>query len=131
MDLLQSHGGSMIMLAKGNRSQQVTDACHKHGGFYLGSIGGPAAVLAQQSIKHLECVAYPELGMEAIWKIEVEDFRRLSCSMTKVTTSSSKSSTNSARTALSNLFGPAPGSMLPGDPPGPPLCDCNFTLAGE
>ncbi len=51
---LQSHGGSMIMLAKGNRSQQVTDACHKHGGFYLGSIGGPAAVLAQQSIKHLE-----------------------------------------------------------------------------
>ncbi|WP_371682616.1 fumarate hydratase C-terminal domain-containing protein [Escherichia coli] len=64
----------MIMLAKGNRSQQVTDACHKHGGFYLGSIGGPAAVLAQQSIKHLECVAYPELGMEAIWKIEVEDF---------------------------------------------------------
>lgn len=64
VDLLQSHGGSMIMLAKGNRSQQVTDACHKHGGFYLGSIGGPAAVLAQQSIKHLECVAYPELGME-------------------------------------------------------------------
>lgn len=64
----------MIMLAKGNRSQQVTDACKKHGGFYLGSIGGPAAVLAQQSIKHLECVEYPELGMEAIWKIEVEDF---------------------------------------------------------
>lgn len=74
VDLLQSHSGSMIMLAKGNRSQQVTDACHKHGGFYLGSIGGPAAVLAQQSIKHLECVEYPELGMEAIWKIEVEDF---------------------------------------------------------
>ncbi|HEY3589652.1 MAG TPA: class I fumarate hydratase FumA [Buttiauxella sp.] len=74
VDLLQSHGASMIMLAKGNRSQQVTDACHKHGGFYLGSIGGPAAVLAQQSIKSLECVAYPELGMEAIWKIEVEDF---------------------------------------------------------
>ncbi|MCQ0940965.1 fumarate hydratase C-terminal domain-containing protein, partial [Klebsiella pneumoniae] len=69
-----SHGASKIMLAKGNRSQQVTDACHKHGGFYLGSIGGPAAVLAQQSIKSLECVAYPELGMEAIWKIEVEDF---------------------------------------------------------
>lgn len=131
VDLLQSHGGSMIMLAKGNRSQQVTDACHKHGGFYLGSIGGPAAVLAQQSIKHLECVAYPELGMEAIWKIEVEDFRRLSWSMTKVTTSSSKSSTNSARTALSNLFGPAPGSMLPGDPLGHLFCDCNFTLAGE
>lgn len=64
----------MVMLAKGNRSQQVTDACKKHGGFYLGSIGGPAAVLAQQSIKSLECLEYPELGMEAIWKIEVEDF---------------------------------------------------------
>ncbi|EOX8977263.1 class I fumarate hydratase FumA [Enterobacter hormaechei] len=74
VDLLQYHGASMIMLAKGNRSQQVTDACHKHGGFYLGSIGGPAAVLAQNSIKSLECVAYPELGMEAIWKIEVENF---------------------------------------------------------
>ncbi|MEI7344768.1 class I fumarate hydratase FumA [Dickeya chrysanthemi] len=74
VDLLQSHGGSMIMLAKGNRSQQVTDACKKHGGFYLGSIGGPAAILAQNSIKSLECVEYPELGMEAIWKIEVEDF---------------------------------------------------------
>ena len=74
VDLLQSHGASMVMLAKGNRSQQVTDACHQHGGFYLGSIGGPAAVLAQQSIRSLECVAYPELGMEAIWKIEVEDF---------------------------------------------------------
>ncbi|MDO1747130.1 fumarate hydratase C-terminal domain-containing protein, partial [Escherichia coli] len=73
VDQLQYRGGGMSMLAKGNRSQQVTDACHKHGGFYLGSIGGPAAVLAQQSIKHLECVAYPELGMEAIWKIEVED----------------------------------------------------------
>ncbi|MTD39745.1 class I fumarate hydratase [Erwinia sp. CPCC 100877] len=74
VDQLQANGGSMVMLAKGNRSQQVTDACHKHGGFYLGSIGGPAAVLAQQSIRHLECVAYPELGMEAVWKIEVEDF---------------------------------------------------------
>ena len=62
------------MLAKGNRSRQVTDACKKHGGFYLGSIGGPAAILAQNSIKSLECVEYPELGMEAIWKIEVEDF---------------------------------------------------------
>jgi len=72
--LLQSHGGSKIMLAKGNRSQQVTDACQKHGGFYLGSIGGPAAVLAQQSIKKLECLEYAELGMEAIWKIEVENF---------------------------------------------------------
>ncbi|MBK4716471.1 MULTISPECIES: class I fumarate hydratase FumA [Tenebrionibacter/Tenebrionicola group] len=74
VDLLQANGGSLVMLAKGNRSQQVTDACRKYGGFYLGSIGGPAAVLAQQSIRHLECVAYPELGMEAIWKIEVEDF---------------------------------------------------------
>ncbi|MFP1755966.1 class I fumarate hydratase FumA [Lonsdalea quercina] len=74
VDLLQSHGGSKIMLAKGNRSQQVTDACKKHGGFYLGSIGGPAAILAQNSIKSLTCVEYPELGMEAIWKIEVEDF---------------------------------------------------------
>ena len=74
VDLFQSHGGSMIMLAKGNRSQQVTDACKKHGGFYLGSIGGPAAILAQNSIRSLECLEYPELGMEAIWKIEVEDF---------------------------------------------------------
>ncbi len=74
VDLLQSHGGSLVMLAKGNRSQQVTDACKKHGGFYLGSIGGPAAVLAQDSIKSLECIEYPELGMEAIWKIEVENF---------------------------------------------------------
>lgn len=74
VDLLQSHGGSMIMIAKGNRSQQVTDACHKHGGFYLGSIGGPAAILAQENIKNLKCLAFPELGMEAIWQIEVEDF---------------------------------------------------------
>ncbi|MDP0602219.1 fumarate hydratase C-terminal domain-containing protein, partial [Klebsiella pneumoniae] len=74
VDLRQPPGASMGMRAKGNRTQRVTDACHKHGGFYLGSIGGPAAVLAQQSIKSLECVAYPELGMEAIWKIEVEDF---------------------------------------------------------
>ena len=74
VDLFQSHGGSMIMLAKGNRSQQVTDACHKYGGFYLGSIGGPAAILAQNNIKSIECVEYPELGMEAIWKIHVEDF---------------------------------------------------------
>lgn len=74
VDLFQSHGGSMIMLAKGNRSQQVTDACQKYGGFYLGSIGGPAAILAQNNIKSIECVEYPELGMEAIWKIEVEDF---------------------------------------------------------
>lgn len=74
VDLFQSHGGSMVMIAKGNRSKQVTDACHKYGGFYLGSIGGPAAILAQNSIKKVECLEYPELGMEAIWKIEVEDF---------------------------------------------------------
>ncbi len=74
VDLFQSHGGSMVMIAKGNRTQQVTDACKKYGGFYLGSIGGPAAILAQQNIKKVECLEYPELGMEAIWKIEVEDF---------------------------------------------------------
>jgi len=74
VDLFQSQGGSMIMLAKGNRSQQVTDACGKYHGFYLGSIGGPAAILAQNNIKSIECVEYPELGMEAVWKIEVEDF---------------------------------------------------------
>jgi len=74
VDLLQSHGGSKIMIAKGNRSQQVTDACQKHGGFYLGSIGGPAAVLAEENIKKVECIDFPELGMEAVWKIEVEDF---------------------------------------------------------
>ena len=74
VDLFQSQGGSMVMIAKGNRSQQVTDACKKHGGFYLGSIGGPAAILAQNSIKKVECIEYPELGMEAIWKIEVKDF---------------------------------------------------------
>ena len=74
VDLFQSHGGSLVMIAKGNRSQQVTDACKAHGGFYLGSIGGPAAILAQESIKRVECLEYPELGMEAIWRIEVEDF---------------------------------------------------------
>lgn len=74
VDQFQAAGGSMIMIAKGNRSQQVTDACHKHGGFYLGSIGGPAAILAKNSIKKVELLEYPELGMEAIWKIEVEDF---------------------------------------------------------
>jgi len=74
VDLLQENGGSMVMLAKGNRSQQVTDACKKHGGFYLGSVGGPAAILAQDNIKNVEVVEYPELGMEAIWKIEVENF---------------------------------------------------------
>ncbi|MEO2195613.1 MAG: fumarate hydratase [bacterium] len=74
VDLFQSRGGSMVMLAKGNRSRQVTEACHKHGGFYLGSIGGPAARLADHSIKHVEVLEYPELGMEAIWKIAVVDF---------------------------------------------------------
>ena len=68
VDQFQSAGGSMVMIAKGNRSKQVTDACHKHGGFYLGSIGGPAAILAQNSIKKVELLEYPELGMEAIWK---------------------------------------------------------------
>lgn len=74
VDLFQAHGGSRVMIAKGNRSQQVTDACRKHGGFYLGSIGGPAAILAQDNIRKVECLEYPELGMEAIWKIEVADF---------------------------------------------------------
>jgi fumarate hydratase, class I len=74
VDLLQANGGSLIMIAKGNRSQQVTDACLKHGGFYLGSIGGPAAILAEENIKKVECIDYPELGMEAVWKIEVVDF---------------------------------------------------------
>ncbi|MEK7378451.1 MAG: fumarate hydratase [Candidatus Binatota bacterium] len=74
VDLFQSHGTSMVMIAKGNRSQQVTDACKKYGGFYLGSIGGPAALLAQENIKKVEVLEYPELGMEAVWKIEVEDF---------------------------------------------------------
>ena len=74
VDQFQAAGGSMIMIAKGNRSKQVTDACNKYGGFYLGSIGGPAAILAQESIKKVELLEYPELGMEAIWKIEVENF---------------------------------------------------------
>ena len=74
VDEFQDHDASLVMIAKGNRSQVVTDACKKHGGFYLGSIGGVAAVLSQSSIKSIECVEYPELGMEAIWKIEVEDF---------------------------------------------------------
>ncbi|TVT50418.1 fumarate hydratase [Amycolatopsis cynarae] len=70
----QAAGGSMVMLAKGNRSKQVTESCRQHGGFYLGSIGGPAARLAQDCIKKVEVLEYPELGMEAVWKIEVEDF---------------------------------------------------------
>ncbi len=74
VDLFQSHGGSMVMVAKGNRSQAVTDACKKHGGFYLGSIGGPAAILAKNSIKSVEIIDFPELGMEAVRKIYVENF---------------------------------------------------------
>ena len=70
----QAAGGSLVMLAKGNRSAQVTEACKNHGGFYLGSIGGPAARLAKDSIRKVEVLEYPELGMEAVWKIEVEDF---------------------------------------------------------
>ncbi len=74
VDLFQKKGGSMIMIAKGNRSAQVTAACKENGGFYLGSIGGPGALLAQDCIKQVECIDYPELGMEAVWKIEVEHF---------------------------------------------------------
>jgi fumarate hydratase, class I len=74
VDQFQSAGGSYVMLAKGNRSKVVTDACRAHGGFYLGSIGGPAARLAQDCIRHIEVLEYPELGMEAVWKIDVVDF---------------------------------------------------------
>ncbi len=74
VDRFQAAGGSLVMLAKGNRSKQVTDACEKYGGFYLGSIGGPAAILAKDRIRAVEVLEYPELGMEAVWKIEVEDF---------------------------------------------------------
>ena len=75
VDLFQSKGGSMVMLAKGNRSRQVREACKRHGGFYLGSIGGPAARLAKHSIRNVEVQEFEELGMEAIWRIDVEDFR--------------------------------------------------------
>jgi fumarate hydratase class I len=74
VDDFQAAGGSLVSVAKGNRSREVRDACHKHGGFYLASIGGAAANLAEHCIKKVETVAYPELGMEAIWRIEVEDF---------------------------------------------------------
>jgi fumarate hydratase class I len=74
VDQFQSFGGSMVMLAKGNRSAAVREACQRHGGFYLGSIGGPAARLAQDCIRKVEVLEYPELGMEAVWRIEVEDF---------------------------------------------------------
>jgi fumarate hydratase class I len=88
VDEFQAAGGSFVMLAKGNRSRQVTDACKAHGGFYLGSIGGPAARLAQDCITKVEVLEYPELGMEAVWKIEVQDFPRSSSSTTRATTSS-------------------------------------------
>jgi fumarate hydratase class I len=74
VDEFQANGGSFVMLAKGNRSRAVTDACKTHGGFYLGSIGGPAARLAQDCITKVEVLEYAELGMEAVWKIEVQDF---------------------------------------------------------
>jgi fumarate hydratase class I len=74
VDQFQAAGGSLVMLAKGNRSKAVTNACKEHGGFYLGSIGGPAARLAQDNIKKVEVLDFPELGMEAVWRIEVEDF---------------------------------------------------------
>jgi fumarate hydratase class I len=74
VELFQKHGGSLVMIAKGNRGQAVTDACKAHGGFYLGSIGGPAAILAQENIRKVEVIDYPELGMEAVWKIDVVDF---------------------------------------------------------
>ena len=74
VERFQAAGGSYVMLAKGNRSKAVTDACAAHGGFYLGSIGGPAARLAQDCIRQVEVLEYPELGMEAVWRIEVEDF---------------------------------------------------------
>jgi len=74
VELFQSNGGSLVMLAKGNRSSNVTDSCRKHGGFYLGSIGGPAARLAKECIKKVETIEYAELGMEAVWRIEVENF---------------------------------------------------------
>jgi fumarate hydratase class I len=74
VDRFQAAGGSLVMLAKGNRSPQVTEACARHGGFYLGSIGGPAARLAKDSIRKIEVLDYPELGMEAVWRIHVEDF---------------------------------------------------------
>ncbi len=74
VDAFQAAGGSYVMLAKGNRSRAVTEACQRHGGFYLGSIGGPAAILAQESIRKVEVLDYADLGMEAVWRIEVQDF---------------------------------------------------------
>ena len=79
VDPFQELGASMVMIAKGNRSKMVRDACNKHGGFYLGSIGGPAAILASDNIRKVEVLDYPELGMEAVWKIEVEKFPSIHC----------------------------------------------------
>jgi hypothetical protein len=96
VDAFQAAGGSLIMLSKGNRSQQVTEACHKHGGFNLGSIGGAAALLAQQYVKSLRCLEYPELGMEAVWMMEVENLAPVCALTTKATTSSASSSSSIA-----------------------------------
>ena len=87
VEQFQAAGGSYVMLAKGNRSRQVTEACQRHGGFYLGSIGGPAARLAKECITDVAVLEYPELAMEAVWKIEVVDFLRSSWSTTRATTS--------------------------------------------
>jgi fumarate hydratase class I len=74
VDPFQANGASMVIIGKGNRGQEVVDACQRHGGFYLGSIGGPAAILAHDNIKSVEVLDFEELGMEAVWKIEIEDF---------------------------------------------------------
>lgn len=91
-DPFMAAGGSFVMIAKGNRTDVVTEACKKHGGFYLGTIGGVAADLAEEAIRSIKCIEYPELGMEAVYEIEVEDFRHSSWSMTRATTSSNSSS---------------------------------------
>ncbi len=88
VELFQSNGGSMIMIAKGNRSPQVTEACRKHGGFYLGSIGGPAALLAHDHIRKVSVLDFPEFGMEAVWRLKLKTSRHLSWWMIRETTSS-------------------------------------------
>jgi fumarate hydratase class I len=108
VDQFQSLGGSMIMLAKGNRSPQVTQACKKYGGFYLGSIGGPAAILAKENIKKVEVLEYPEFGMEAVWKIEVEDFPRSSSWTTRATISSSTAAAPACRQRSKPRLSPSP-----------------------
>ncbi|XPE66950.1 fumarate hydratase C-terminal domain-containing protein [Shigella flexneri] len=109
------------MLAKGNRSQQVTDACHKHSSFSLGSMGGPGGGTGAAEHQASGVHPYPELGMEAIWKIEVEDLPAFILVDDKGNDFSTKIVNNSRELSLRDLFGPAPGSMLPGNPPGPPL----------